>query len=233
MNEFLTEAKKFADLGGDWDRRNRLKVYEALTLLATRDFKSASSLFIDGISTFSCVEMCSYDQFIFYAVVICVVALPRTDLYKKIISNPQIISVIRTQPELQTFLMSLYRCEYKTFFQSFNYLYKALLVDRYLFPHIRYLMKEYRIIAYAQYLEAYKSVVISSMADAFGISIELLDRELAHFISVGRLSARIDKVGGIVVSSRSDTKNAQYHETIKKGDTLLNQIQKLVRVIDV
>ena len=94
-------------------------------------------------------------------------------------------------------------------------------------------MKELRIIAYAQFLESYKSVLISSMADVFGISITLLDQELSHFISIGRLSAKIDKVGGIVVSSRADTKNAQYQEVVKKGDVLLNHIQKLVRVIDV
>lgn len=202
-------------------------------MLITRDFKESAALFIDGISTFSCVELCSYDEFIFYAVIICIVSLPRTDLYKKIICNPQIISVIRTQPELQTFLQSLYRCDYKTFYEGLTFVYASVSNDRYLSPHVRYLMKEFRILAYAQFLEAYKSVLMTSMADQFGISLALLDQELSHFISVGRLTAKIDKVGGIVVSSRADTKNAQYHETIKKGDALLNQIQKLVRVIDV
>lgn len=202
-------------------------------MLITRDFKESAALFIDGISTFSCVELCSYDEFIFYAVVICIVSVPRTDLYKKIICNPQIISVIRTQPELQNLLQSLYRCDYKTFFESLTYVFASVSTDRYLSPHVRYLMKEFRILAYAQFLEAYKSVLMTSMADQFGLSLALLDQELSHFISVGRLTAKIDKVGGIVVSSRADTKNAQYHEAIKKGDALLNQIQKLVRVIDV
>ena len=229
----LAEANKLAEIGGDWDRRNRLKVYQGISMLITRDFKEASALFVDGISTFACTELCHYDKFIFYSVLVCVISLSRTDLYKKIITNPQILAVIRNQPELQLLINSLHKCDYKTFYLGLPYMYKSIIQDRYLSQHVRYLMKELRVLAYSQYLESYKSVLIISMADAFGISVTLLDQELSHFIAVGRLSAKIDKVGGIIVSSRADTKNAQYQEVIKKGDILLNHIQKLVRVIDV
>jgi 26S proteasome regulatory subunit N7 len=69
------------------------------------------------------------------------------------------------------------------------------------------------------------------MASSFGISVNLLDGELSRFIASGRLNAKIDKVGDIIETSRPDKKNGQYHEVIKKGDVLLNQIQKLARVI--
>ncbi len=74
--------------------------------------------------------------------------------------------------------------------------------------------------------------MMSSMAASFGISIDLLDAELSRFIAAGRLNAKIDKVGDIVETRRPDKKNAQYQEVIKKGDALLNQVQKLVRAID-
>jgi len=75
--------------------------------------------------------------------------------------------------------------------------------------------------------------MLPSMATAFGLSSELLDRELARFIASGRLNAKIDKVANVVETVRPDKKNAQYQDVIKKGDALLNQIQKLARVIDV
>lgn len=93
-------------------------------------------------------------------------------------------------------------------------------------------MREFRILAFKQFLEAYKSVMLSSMANSFGISIETLDKELSHFISSGRLNAKIDKVGDIVETIKSDKRNSQYQDIIKKGDAFLNQVQKLVRVID-
>ena len=107
-----------------------------------------------------------------------------------------------------------------------------ILGDRYLSAHCVFIMREYRILAFKQFLEAYKSITLSSMAKSFGISAAMLDHELSHFIATGRLSAKIDKVGDIVETVKSDKKNAQYQEVIKRGDVLLNQIQKLVRVID-
>ncbi|RHY25995.1 hypothetical protein DYB32_007957 [Aphanomyces invadans] len=41
----IKKARALIDEGGDWDRRNRLKVYEGCYLLMARDFKKASILF--------------------------------------------------------------------------------------------------------------------------------------------------------------------------------------------
>jgi 26S proteasome regulatory subunit N7 len=74
---------------------------------------------------------------------------------------------------------------------------------------------------------------MESMAKSFGVSVEFLDVQLSRFIAVGRLTAKIDKFGGVVETNRPDLKNAQYREMIQKGDLLLNRIQKLSRVVDV
>lgn len=55
--------------------------------------------------------------------------------------------------------------------------------------------------------------------------------ELERFIAAGKVDCRIDAVGGIITTTRPDTKNAQYAQTVKQGDHLLNRIQKLSRVI--
>ena len=41
----IEKARKLIDEGGDWDRRNRLKVYEGCYFMMTRDFKGAAKLF--------------------------------------------------------------------------------------------------------------------------------------------------------------------------------------------
>ena len=48
--------------------------------------------------------------------------------------------------------------------------------------------------ATVQFLDSYKSVTLSSMADAFGVSVDFIDGELVEFIVAGRLPAKIDKV---------------------------------------
>lgn len=233
LKVFLPTTKKAIELGGDWDRRNRLKVYEALASLLSRDFRSAATLLVDCIATFTCVELCSYEVFMFYSVVTAVATFTRTELNKKLIVNPQVVAVLRDTPRLHAFLHSIYNCEYSSFFESVVGLLDELQLDRFFGPHCPYLIRELRVLAYSQFLEAYRSVKMSSMAAAFGISLELLDSELARFVATGRINAKVDKVGDVVVTNRPDAKNAQYQDTIKKGDHLLNQVQRLVRVLDV
>jgi 26S proteasome regulatory subunit N7 len=55
---------RLIDSGGDWDRRNRLKVYRALHHLSIREFSQASELLIDSLSTFTATELMEYDDFV-------------------------------------------------------------------------------------------------------------------------------------------------------------------------
>lgn len=73
-----------AEAGIDWDRKNKLKVYEALYFMATRRFKEAAKLFLDTISTFTAVELLDYDTYILYTVLMCVVSLDRVTLKDKV-----------------------------------------------------------------------------------------------------------------------------------------------------
>lgn len=107
-----------------------------------------------------------------------------------------------------------------------------LVADRYLQPHSGYIMRELHVLGYKQFLDSYKSVKLESMAASFGVGTEYLDLQLGRFIAAGRLTAKIDKFGGVVETNRPDLKNAQYKDMIQKGDLLLNRIQKLARVVD-
>jgi len=140
--------------------------------------------------------------------------------------------VIGNVPHLAYLVNSFYESNYAQFFVSLAEITDMLKTNRYLAAHAGYFCKEMRIAAYAQLLESYRSVQLENMAHAFGVSEEFLDRELSRFIASGRLHCKIDKVGGIVVTNRPDTKNAQYLITIKQGDLLLNRVQKLSRVIN-
>ncbi|GLE00935.1 hypothetical protein PINS_up009732 [Pythium insidiosum] len=229
----IKKATQLIDEGGDWDRRNRLKVYEGCYLLMARDFKKASRLFQESVATFTATELMPYNKMIFYCVITCVLSMGRVDLKKKIVDSPEILAVIGEIPHLGDFLNGLYECNYKRFFSSLVELHAFILRDKYFSAHSRFLYRELRVLAYSQFLEAYRSVTMASMAAAFGVSVEFLDKELARFIAAGRLNAKIDKVAGVIETNRPDAKNAQYQDAIKKGDLLLNRIQKLSRVINV
>lgn len=232
ISKSIDRAKNLFEEGGDWERKNRLKVYEGLYCMATRNFKKAASLFLDSISTFTTYELFPYDTFIFYTVLTSVISLDRVSLKQKVVDAPEILTVIGKIPHLSEFLNSLYDCQYKSFFSAFAGLTEQIKFNRYLYRHFRYYMREVRTVVYSQFLESYKSVTIEAMAKAFGVTVEFIDLELSRFIAAGKLHCKIDKVAGVLETNRPDAKNALYQATIKQGDFLLNRIQKLSRVID-
>ncbi|KAG4155301.1 hypothetical protein ERO13_D03G103700v2 [Gossypium hirsutum] len=232
ISKSIDKAKNLFEGGGDWERKNRLKVYEGLYCMSTRNFKKAANLFLDSISTFTTYELFPYDTFIFYTVLTSIISLDRVSLKQKVADAPEILTVIGKIPHLSEFLNSLYDCQYKSFFLAFAGLTEQIKLDRYLHPHFRFYMREVRTVVYSQFLESYKSVTIEAMAKAFGVTVEFVDMELSRFIAAGKLHCKIDKVAGVLETNRPDAKNALYQATIKQGDFLLNRIQKLSRVID-
>ena len=171
----LQKQKNLLNEGGDWERKNRLKVYEAVTLMATRNFKQAAELLLESIATFTTNELMSYNTFVFYTVLTALTSLDRPVLKAKVVDAPEVLAVIKEIPKLSELLHSFYNCDYGEFFRAFAEVSDAVKDDRYLHAHYRYFMREARIVAYTQFLESYKSVTLQSMAQAFGISEELLD----------------------------------------------------------
>jgi len=229
----IDKAKEMLEEGGDWDRRNRLKVYEGLYAMSVRDFKKAATLFLDGVSTFTSYELMDYVKFVEYTVIVSMLAQDRSDLHKNVIKGSEILEVLHQIPDVNQYLFSLYNCQYAQFFQCLSRTEAVLKEDRYMAPHYAFYVREMKIKAYAQLLESYRSLTLRYMADAFGVTEAYMDSELCRFIASGRLHAKIDKVGGIVITNRPDVKNAQYQNCIKQGDLLLNRVQKLSRVINI
>lgn len=228
----LEKASSLIDEGGDWDRRNRLKVYAGYYALIVRDFKLATEKFLDSISTFTCYELMSYPKFVNCTVLASMITLKRADIGTKIINGSEILENLHQLPETSRYLHSLYECQYADFFKALASVEGQLQQDRVLAVHCSYYVREMKIRAYAQLLESYRALTLTYMANAFGVTEEYIDRELSRFISAGRLNCKIDKVGGVVETNRPDSKNAQYQAVIKQGDILLNRIQKLSRVIN-
>jgi len=233
ITENIEKAKKLIDEGGDWDRRNRLKVYEGLYCLTIRNFRRAAELFLGAIATFTSYELMEYPVFIRYAVLTAMVALPRHKLHSDICNGSEILEVLHDDQSTKAYLFAFYNSQFEKFFRALAFIEQDLKNDRFTHEHYKFYTREMRILAYNQQLKAYNSMSLEYMSSAFGVSVKFIDRELANFITAGRIHAKIDKVNGIIETNRPDEKNRQYQDVIKKGDLLLNRVQKLSRVINI
>jgi len=228
----MDKAEKLIDEGGDWDRRNRLKVYNGLHLLSIRQFKRGGELLLDALSTFTATELLSYNDFVGLTVIANTLGLKRVDLKKKLINASEVNQVLPEIPVLGDLVKNLYECHYDKFFMALATLEQTHLIpSRLLSPHARFYTREMRILAYTQLLESYRSLTLDSLCSAFGVGRGWVDAELSRFIAAGRLHASIDKVHGIVETTRPSLKNAQYETVVKQGDVLLNEVQRLSKVL--
>ncbi|KAF5367569.1 hypothetical protein D9758_003794 [Tetrapyrgos nigripes] len=222
--------------GGDWDRRNRLKVYQGLHLLSIRQFKRAGELLLDALSTFTASELLEYNDFVALTIIAGALTLSRVDLKKKLIGSSEVNAALPDLPIPGDLVKNLYDCHYDKFFKALALLEQThLLPSRLLSPHARYYVREMRILAYAQLLESYRSLTLESLGLAFGVTVEFVDNELSHFISTGRLHASIDKVHGIVETTKTSEawgkKINQFEQVVRQGDVLLNELQRLSKVL--
>ena len=184
------------------------------------------------MATFTSYELTPFVQYIRYAVVMGVLSLPRTELKEKLMESPDVLSVERELGAPWELLVSLYECRYADFFVALAQIGDDFGADRFLQDQGNYYCREMRIRAYNQVLSSYRSVSIASLASQFGVTEAFIDRELSRFVASGRVSCSIDAVSGTVYTTRTDSRNVLYKDTIKAGDQLLNRVQKLSRVIN-
>eukprot|EP01125_Pyxidicula_operculata_P010574 TRINITY_DN3478_c1_g1_i2.p1 TRINITY_DN3478_c1_g1~~TRINITY_DN3478_c1_g1_i2.p1 ORF type:complete len:350 (+),score=57.74 TRINITY_DN3478_c1_g1_i2:501-1550(+) len=172
----IQKAKSMIEEGGDWDRRNRLKVYEAYYLMSIRQFSAAANLFLDTLATFNSEELFTYEKNVLYTTLTALVSLDRVPLKQKVIDSPEVLTVINQIPDLQDLLNSFYDADYKTFFCSLASITESMKYSESLYQHVSFYAREMRIRAYKQYLQSYRSVQLKSIAQAFGVSVSYMDK---------------------------------------------------------
>ena len=116
LSKDIDTCHKLVEDGADWDKKNKLKIFEGVYCMMIRDFKKASDLFVSSVATFTATEVMPFREFVFYAVVLAILTQNRKTLRKEIIHSPDILSVNRDIPYLKEFSESFYNCDYKTFF---------------------------------------------------------------------------------------------------------------------
>jgi 26S proteasome regulatory subunit N7 len=233
LKEYLQKIEDLLKTGGDWEKKNRLKVYMGLYYIFTKNFKDAGKNFLDALMTFTSYELFDFKTFVFYTAVINIISVDRKTLKEKIIDNSDVLSCINEIPHLEKFLNTFYDGEYAQFFLELYYIIQRLKNDFYLSKHYNYYINEIRIKAYSQFLQSYKTVSMDNMASVFGVSTNFIDRELSNFISQGRINAKIDKVSGIIECSQNEQNIDLYQETIRDSDILISKIHKLSKLLEI
>lgn len=160
----------------DWDTKNRLKVFKGLYFFSKRKFSEAAPLLIDSLTTFSETNFIPFKDCVKYAALAAMLVVDRPTIVTKLIRSPEVLEVINDLSHMETYINSFYNCRYREFFMSMASLEQVLQSDWLVAPHLQFIEKEMRVRAYAQILQSYRSLTLSSMAQSFGVTVDFIDR---------------------------------------------------------
>lgn len=118
----LEVCKRLNEEGGDWEKKNKLMVYEGLWMIKKREFESAARTLLSCVNTFNAPEILSFEMLVFYGVTLGMVTLHRRDLKAKVIDSSEVVAVLREDALLYDYLFSLYERKYHDFFGILGYL---------------------------------------------------------------------------------------------------------------
>ena len=233
ISDYLLKAKKILENYSNWEQRNRLHVYEGLYSVRCSKYSLAVNALLAAISTYCSAELMPYSSFLSFTVVLSLTILDRALLKKKILEQSAVTAILQQSPAVSSLLKSFQDCHYANIFDALGKVCDEFRRDAFFHASVDFIAQEVEIRAFNQYLEAYQSVHLSSMAAAFGLTQDTVESKLFLHISEGRVFCQIDKVGGHVIAQVSENMTSQYREILQKGEILQRQIQKLSKIVGV
>jgi 26S proteasome regulatory subunit N7 len=78
--------------------------------------------------------------------------MDRVSLKKKIIDSSEAIVYLMKLPDIKEYLESFYQCRYRDFFKVFVNIIELVRNDSFLQLHLRYFIRETRVVIYSQFL---------------------------------------------------------------------------------
>lgn len=224
LENSIVLARNLCESGCDWDRKNKFKVYEAMFSLKKGDFKRASLLFSESLSTFDTKELFSFNKLCLYTIFTGLLSFKRNEIYEKILTSSNILEEKESLEMGIKLADSLYNCNYSVILENLYMFVCQLSTELHLKKYIGIFLKEILVKAYKQLLSSYKTLSLQTMADIFNIDVKMLEDELIYFIYTDKLNCKIDRVAMSV--SVVEESHDYISEFVERGDDVLRCIKK-------
>ena len=233
ISEFIDKATQILENYTDWEQRNRLRVYEGLNLIRAGQYSRAVQSLLASVATFRSAELMSYKAFISITVVFALVTLDRPTLKKQVIQNSEITAMLQQIPSANRLLRAFHECMYTHIFSALLIVADELSMNAFIAHAVPFITEEIEIRALNQFLEAYQSVRLTSMAASFGLSPESLEAKLFKHTSEDRIFCRIDRRTDQVLAQEKDDASDLYAKIMKQGSAVEAKLRKLSKLLGV
>ncbi|WUR04206.1 proteasome subunit RPN7 (RPN7) [Vairimorpha necatrix] len=220
VEENVNLANDCCELGCDWDRRNKFKIYKAIYNLKKGDFNSAAFLFSESLPSFEKNEVVDFKNAVNYLIFSGLLTFERSNIKKLLLECPEVLEI--GSVESIQLIKSMYECNYYEFLPN---LYKYLMTvkdDFYCQNFVDFFCKEMKIKIYKQLLDSYQSIDLRNMANLFGIQADYLENDLGTYIVEKRLNCKIDRISYTIVVQEEEYDGLK--NVIVNGSNLIKTI---------
>lgn len=83
-----------------------------------------------------------------------------------------------------------------------------------------------------QYVQPYKVIEMKEIATAYGVSLDLIEQELADLITSGQLKAKIDSYKKLLHSRKDNLRAETYKQAIAVGKQFIGDTEEALLKID-
>ncbi|KAI5171056.1 26S proteasome regulatory subunit N7 [Nematocida sp. LUAm3] len=192
LNVAMKKAEGVMELGVDWGRKNRFKLYKGMYSMMHKEYELGAQQFIESLSTFEGKELITYLDLVKYSIFCGMISLPRGEIKKQLIESSEVCEVIREIPGAQEMIRSFYECMYGELFQWLLCFGESLREDTYLGDRVDYFVYVVKVRAYSQLFMSYKAISLMQMAGIFGVTPEYIHRDVESMILRGDLHCKIN-----------------------------------------
>lgn len=220
----IKKTESLLELGVDWGRKNKFKVYRGMVHLMEKNYPKAAELFFDSLSTFEGEEFVTYRELVHYSVFCGILTLSRADIGRKLIDSSEVREVIKEIPGAEEVVQSFYECNYAQFFACLAVFGDQLLEDAYLKDRADYFVYMMKVRIYNQLFMSYKAISLDQMSAIFGVRREYLHGDIESMILREDVLCKINHPNMMIYNTPAENK-----DQIKgQAEELSHTIQKMI-----
>ncbi|OAG28976.1 26S proteasome regulatory subunit N7 [Nematocida displodere] len=223
--ELVRKTESLLELGIDWGRKNKFKVYRGLFRMREKEYLKAAELFLDALSTFESEELLTYRELVHYTIFTGMLTLPRNEIGKRLIESSEVCEMIREIPSATELIQSFYECSYQEFFHHLAVFSEGLANDVNLKDSGDYFVYMMKVRTYNQLFMSYKAISVEQMSAIFRVSSGYVLKDIEGMILREDILCKINHQNMMIYNTPPESKGGLREQ----AEELSHTIQKLIK----
>ena len=152
----------------------------------------------------------------------------RDELRRLVVESASFKRFLDLAPRWRELVADYYGSRYAAALATLDALQPELVLDPHLHAHVGALTRAIRDRCLVQYCVPYLSVKLSSMADAFGMTLEQIEQAVAELISRQQVAALIDSHNKTLHMRQVDQRAATYKKVLATGRDSVREMRTML-----